>query len=579
LATEWLTTTITGRAQVPLVTAGDGPALIFNADPNNTIYMGDDYGLQPGGSNVVPVSPLGTIAVDGNHNVFGVCLPGQTAIVYVVPGGVNFFQLVNILAKSLIVNTGGPTVTGVFVYNGTGAPGNGPILSIVAPGTTSDPYGNPVQAVLTIGDQSGGFASTTPIQIVQDQATGVSSRTTTVASTGSGHCIVVVAGTQINETVITNVSVGGTSGGALAVGGSGSSIWVFPNAPSGQTTVTTTLSGSDDPQLTIYEIPGVLLIDPVDQVSPQPVQSTVLPWASGATPTTLQTTEIAIGVMSGFDALFSGPGPTVATSSPWISQPQQTVATWNVTLTGYQILNSEQAVNYTGTTNLSSPNLNYTACVVTLKAQGQTGQGVRFDDNGIMYLTNSTGQTSTLYQSPGSALGITNPNGLQGFIAIAFDPEVAQHNFTTTVFTTITKHYAVPANDMSVGTTYRITAHGNMTAGTTADDAPLWQGEFGGQAGASCETSALIGTGAAYGWKVVLEVTCYSTGSSGSIAMSLLATVAAANAEGLIAYGWSITLPCNTTMENDFFLQAKWSATTGVPVGASRDNMLERIGP
>jgi hypothetical protein len=43
------------------------------------------------------------------------------------------------------------TADGLFIYSGTGAAGNPPVLSAVAPGTTTDPFSNMVQALLTIG--------------------------------------------------------------------------------------------------------------------------------------------------------------------------------------------------------------------------------------------------------------------------------------------------------------------------------------------------------------------------------------------------------------------------------------------
>ena len=55
---------------------------------------------------------------------------------------------------------GGPGA-GAFFYNGPPGPGNQPVLSIVAPGVTSDPYGNPVTAVLVAGN----FATGTYTQI------------------------------------------------------------------------------------------------------------------------------------------------------------------------------------------------------------------------------------------------------------------------------------------------------------------------------------------------------------------------------------------------------------------------------
>lgn len=55
----------------------------------------------------------------------------------------------------LVVITSGGVLSGLFIYTGTPGPSNPPVLSAVAPGVTTDPYGNPVTAVLNIGNQSG----------------------------------------------------------------------------------------------------------------------------------------------------------------------------------------------------------------------------------------------------------------------------------------------------------------------------------------------------------------------------------------------------------------------------------------
>ncbi len=44
---------------------------------------------------------------------------------------------------------------GFFVYNGAPALGNPPIFTVVAPGVTTDPYGNPVQTLVNIGNLAG----------------------------------------------------------------------------------------------------------------------------------------------------------------------------------------------------------------------------------------------------------------------------------------------------------------------------------------------------------------------------------------------------------------------------------------
>jgi hypothetical protein len=55
----------------------------------------------------------------------------------------------------LLIVEGAGQGSGFFVYAGAPGPSNPPVLSVVAPGTTADPFGNPVSAVLNIGNQSG----------------------------------------------------------------------------------------------------------------------------------------------------------------------------------------------------------------------------------------------------------------------------------------------------------------------------------------------------------------------------------------------------------------------------------------
>jgi hypothetical protein len=53
-----------------------------------------------------------------------------------------------IIANKVIVQG---TDEGVFIYTGTPVLGNPPVLAIVSPGTTEDPYGNTVTAILSVG--------------------------------------------------------------------------------------------------------------------------------------------------------------------------------------------------------------------------------------------------------------------------------------------------------------------------------------------------------------------------------------------------------------------------------------------
>jgi hypothetical protein len=89
----------------------------------------------------------------------------------------NVFQL-------LIVEGSGPG-TGFFVYSGEPGPGNPPVLSVVAPGTTADPFGNPVISVLELSGAAGVMTITDPalIQFLSGSTVTGSFKSESVAQT------------------------------------------------------------------------------------------------------------------------------------------------------------------------------------------------------------------------------------------------------------------------------------------------------------------------------------------------------------------------------------------------------------
>jgi hypothetical protein len=125
-----------------LISPGDGPTLLFNADPANIVWLGDDpFGTTAGDTTgAAPLPPLASLPLDGKGAVYGICATGQTALVSRFPGGLNFFQLVELLIKTLII--AGSLGNGLFVYAGAPGAGNFPILSVTTAST--DPYGNAV---------------------------------------------------------------------------------------------------------------------------------------------------------------------------------------------------------------------------------------------------------------------------------------------------------------------------------------------------------------------------------------------------------------------------------------------------
>ncbi len=66
---------------VRIVTAGDGPCLIINRDHSTAILIGNDPGVGTVASvAVTTVDPLGTIAVNGNIDVYAVAVTGTVVI-------------------------------------------------------------------------------------------------------------------------------------------------------------------------------------------------------------------------------------------------------------------------------------------------------------------------------------------------------------------------------------------------------------------------------------------------------------------------------------------------------------------
>lgn len=66
-------------------------------------------------------------------------------------------QTQEFVGKLVVIGSGQPG-TGLFIYNGTPGLGNPPVVAAVAPGTTVDPYGNPVSPVFNVGNISAAHA-------------------------------------------------------------------------------------------------------------------------------------------------------------------------------------------------------------------------------------------------------------------------------------------------------------------------------------------------------------------------------------------------------------------------------------
>jgi hypothetical protein len=128
------------NGQIPadqLVFAGDGPTLISNSDVSNTLWVGESNAIIPGKpDDTIQLSPQSWMVVDGKEDIWGITL-GPTIAVYLIPGGLAFFQS-GITGGGFVVNP-----NGAFFYAGTPGPGNLICAISGANASGTDPYGNP----------------------------------------------------------------------------------------------------------------------------------------------------------------------------------------------------------------------------------------------------------------------------------------------------------------------------------------------------------------------------------------------------------------------------------------------------
>jgi hypothetical protein len=133
---------VSGSAQAPslLVSAGEGPILLFNSSASVTVSLGDDQFDCVAGdlSTTSPLPPLATAVFDGKKSVYGAALPGQSALISRYPGGLNFFQLVELLVKILLISASAGN--GLFAYSG--APGAGDLIASIVGVDSFDPFSN-----------------------------------------------------------------------------------------------------------------------------------------------------------------------------------------------------------------------------------------------------------------------------------------------------------------------------------------------------------------------------------------------------------------------------------------------------
>lgn len=135
---------------VQLVSAGDGPCVIINSDPNNTLTLGGDNTVSIEDlTNTVPLLAGQSLAVNGEGDIWAIA-NGATITVYIIPGGVSSFPNISNTGPEFITDK-----TGWFIYDSPSKFGH-LVAYGVPPSTTTDPVGNPVSSgSITIQNEPG----------------------------------------------------------------------------------------------------------------------------------------------------------------------------------------------------------------------------------------------------------------------------------------------------------------------------------------------------------------------------------------------------------------------------------------
>jgi hypothetical protein len=173
--------------------------------------------------------------------------------------------------------------------------------------------------------------------------------------------------------------------------------------------------------------------------------------------------------------------------------------------------------------------------------------------------------------------GVVLPSGYSGFRVITMPADYTTFTVTASSVQQCTKAWSIPANDAQAGTQYRLTLAGNAVQGSTQQALffETYTGAF-----AQCAFGAtLVAINAPFNWRLVLEATVISTGSSGTAHFMLNGIAAGGDIPGQAIVGLGVAQAFNTTAPFSLAVGCYWNSTTGAPTTTTRVSMLERLGP
>lgn len=177
----------------------------------------------------------------------------------------------------------------------------------------------------------------------------------------------------------------------------------------------------------------------------------------------------------------------------------------------------------------------------------------------------------------GDATFVPQVGGFTGQPVIT-QTDVGTGNVTQTTATAITKAYAIPVNDLVVGTKYRLTAYGGGQQGSTQQQLNITY--FG--VTISVGATAIWGVSQFFSWEASAEFAVSVVGSSGSCSVKLSFT-SQNNAIGTAANNISLVQSgarsIDTTAVNFAGIQMFWTANVGAPAIQCLGSSMERMGP
>jgi hypothetical protein len=194
--------------------------------------------------------------------------------------------------------------------------------------------------------------------------------------------------------------------------------------------------------------------------------------------------------------------------------------------------------------------------------------------------------SAILYSTTNASPSCKTDSGFAGQLPITQCDITTYSNTTAGTMNNVSKAWPIPANDANATTCYRLKCKGYAKISTAAESIG-WQVEvFGTNNLVELSGSALPAGGVSnMYWEVEADCACVTTGSSGTVLLSVKVVVSinptaftgASNAWAAVAVGNAVT--ANTTASTTMAIQSMWTGGSGTsPLTEGFQSTLERLG-